>query len=133
MQEISAIVDIPEEKLVSLLDSYHQTSCASLDKKLGDHQCKELIELIVSENHGVFDAIAQEHVSELLSDILETLSEREALIIRMRYGLEDGEKKSLQAVGDVLGLSRERVRQIESKILNKLKLNREIRSFRGVA
>ena len=127
------MLDTPEEKLVCFLESYHQTNCASLDKKLGDHQNKELVELIVSENQDTFDAIAQEHASGLLSDILETLSDREAFVIRMRYGLDDGEKKSLQAVGDALGLSRERVRQIESKILNNLKLNRVIRSFRGVA
>ena len=66
--------------------------------------------------------ILQQIENEELTDLLERLSEREKLIIRIRYGLEDGKPHTLAETGEVIQVSRERVRQLEMRALKKLRL-----------
>ena len=133
IQEIADMVDMSEDKLSELLEIYQKTSCTSLDKTVGKDADTELIALIASDQQGTFDAIAANDMRDVLEDLISGLKEKEALVLRMRFGLEDGESKTLQAIGDTLGVSRERIRQLESKALRKLRASKSVRSFRGVA
>jgi RNA polymerase primary sigma factor len=60
-------------------------------------------------------------MQEQLHDVLTTLTEREAAVVKMRFGLTDGEQHTLDEIGRAFGLTRERIRQIESKTLSKLR------------
>lgn len=131
--ELCETTGIPEEKLLALLESCHQTDCVSLDKTVGQEKNNELIELVASQHQGTFEAIAQQNVAAILSDVLDQLTENEAFVIRRRFGLDDGEKKTLGEIGEVLSITPERVRQIELKALRKLRCKQEVRTFRGVA
>lgn len=133
IQEIAESIEMPEDKLSDLLELYQKTSCTSLDKLIGAEGDTELIDLIASDHQGTFEAIAGKNTREVLDDLICTLTEREALVMRMRFGLDDGDPKTLQAIGDALGISRERIRQLETKALRKLQKSEDIRSFRGVA
>ena len=133
VKEIAESIEMPEDKLSELLELYQKTSCTSLDKMIGTEGDTELIDLIASDDQGTFDAIAGKNTREVLEDLISTLTEREALVMRMRFGLDDGEAKTLQAIGNALGVSRERIRQLETKALRKLQKSEGIRSFRVVA
>ena len=129
--EVAQMLDISEETLKGFLQKYSQTNCLSLDKTIGKENETELIELISSDEQGTFETIAQENVREVLNSVLDKFHEREVMVLKMRYGLDDGQPKTLRAIGEVLGLTRERVRQIEAKTLRKLRGKEELRSFRG--
>ena len=131
--EIAIFLDIPEAALSKILTQYFQTNCKSLDLTIGDKDDTQLLDIIASQEDAVFDTVAQSDIREVLNKILDKCHERDAKVIKMRYGLEDGVPKSLREIGDQLDLTRERVRQIEKKALRKLRANEEIRSFRGVA
>lgn len=93
----------------------------SLDVKVGTAQDTELIELLASEQQSPEAIATQDLMRESLSTLLSELESREQLIIEMRFGLKDGLAKSLADIGEVLNISRERVRQIEAKAMRKLR------------
>ena len=69
-----------------------------------------------------------------ISQVLETLTEREEKVIRLRFGLEDGKPRTLEEVGQMFGVTRERIRQIEAKALRKLRhpsRSRKLRDYMG--
>jgi RNA polymerase sigma factor (sigma-70 family) len=131
--ELSELIEMPLKELEKLMERFLSTSCTSLDQGIGKEEDSELSELIASDQQGTFDLIAQQNTRDFLGTLVETLPDKEALVIRMRYGLDDGEKKTLQAIGEVLGVSRERARQLQNRALKKLRQNREIQRFQGVA
>ncbi|KJK49546.1 sigma factor-like helix-turn-helix DNA-binding protein, partial [Streptomyces sp. NRRL F-4428] len=85
----------------------------------GDSEFGDLIE--DSEAVVPADAVSFTFLQEQLQSILGTLSEREAGVVSMRYGLNDGQPKTLDEIGRVYGVTRERIRQIESKTMSKLR------------
>ena len=93
----------------------------SLDVKVGTAQDTELIELLASAQQSPEAIATQDLMRESLSTLLSELESREQLIIEMRFGLKDGLAKSLADIGEVLNISRERVRQIEAKAMRKLR------------
>ncbi len=69
-----------------------------------------------------------------ISEVLETLTEREEKVIRLRFGLEDGKSRTLEEVGQMFGVTRERIRQIEAKALRKLRhpsRSRKLKDYLG--
>jgi RNA polymerase primary sigma factor len=81
---------------------------------------------------GPVDATSNQLLKEQLHTILNSLSKRERAVLEMRFGLEDGESHTLEEVGRAFGVTRERVRQIESKALRKLRhpgYRRKLRDF----
>lgn len=67
------------------------------------------------------ELLTKQFIREDLKKVIDSLNERERLVIRWRFGLDDGRMKTLQEIGDLMGVSRERVRQIESYAFRKLK------------
>lgn len=67
------------------------------------------------------DAASYELLKEQIGEVLDTLTEREESVLRLRFGLDDGRSRTLEEVGKVFGVTRERIRQIEAKALRKLR------------
>ncbi len=131
--ELANLTEIPLNSLEQLMEQFVNTKCASLDQMIGKERDTELATLIASNVQDTFEAIAQEHVRAFLCSLLETLTEREAMILRMRFGLDGEPPQTLQSIGKVLGVSRERIRQVETKALTKLRKHRGLRDLQGAA
>ena len=94
----------------------------SLHTPLGEDGDSEFGDLIEdSEAIVPADAVSFTLLQEQLHNVLDTLSEREAGVVSMRFGLGDGQPKTLDEIGKVYGVTRERIRQIESKTMSKLR------------
>nr|7KUF_B Chain B, RNA polymerase sigma factor, DNA-directed RNA polymerase subunit beta chimera [Mycobacterium tuberculosis]8CWR_B Chain B, RNA polymerase sigma factor SigA,DNA-directed RNA polymerase subunit beta [Mycobacterium tuberculosis H37Rv]8CWT_B Chain B, RNA polymerase sigma factor SigA,DNA-directed RNA polymerase subunit beta [Mycobacterium tuberculosis H37Rv]8CWT_D Chain D, RNA polymerase sigma factor SigA,DNA-directed RNA polymerase subunit beta [Mycobacterium tuberculosis H37Rv]8CWT_F Ch len=72
-------------------------------------------------HHVAVDAVSFTLLQDQLQSVLDTLSEREAGVVRLRFGLTDGQPRTLDEIGQVYGVTRERIRQIESKTMSKLR------------
>ena len=90
-------------------------------KAITDNYRTYLMDLNDTDAIAPSDAVAFSLLQEQFKQVLETLSPREAGVIKMRYGLEDGQPKTLDDIGRVYGVTRERIRQIESKTMSKLR------------
>ena len=132
-EELSVLTEIPMDTLATLLEKFVQLKCASLDQKRGDDEQTQLIDFIPSGEPGTFETIIQENTKEFLGTLINELKDKEAQVIRMRFGLDDGKAKTLQAIADQIGLTRERIRQIEMKALKKLRQLEETKRFKGAA
>jgi RNA polymerase primary sigma factor len=94
----------------------------SLDQTIGDEGDSQLGDFIEdSEAVVAVDAVSFTLLQDQLQSVLQTLSEREAGVVRLRFGLTDGQPRTLDEIGQVYGVTRERIRQIESKTMSKLR------------
>ncbi len=100
----------------------------SLDAPIGDDGLSRVSEVVADPNAALpFDRIIQETDASLVREVLATLTERESAILRLRFGLEDGRPKTLEEVGERMGVTRERIRQIQEEALKKLRVGMEER------
>ncbi len=105
----------------------------SLDKPLGDDNDASIGDLIGGTQEGVEEEVEISLTEDTLHRALETLPPREQEVLRLRYGLANEEPQSLEAIGRTMGLTRERVRQIEGQALERLAVSREIEALRSAA
>ncbi|KAJ0970969.1 hypothetical protein J5N97_018928 [Dioscorea zingiberensis] len=100
----------------------------SLDQKVGINQNLKLSEVIADPDaETAEDILMKEFMKQDLNKVLNSLNPREKQVVRWRFGLEDGRMKTLQEIGEIMGISRERVRQIESCAFRKLKNKKRIK------
>ncbi len=119
MHELAAKLDIPEERYELFYKALTLGTTVSLETHVGDKgQLVDALESSYTERPG--DALEYGNEVELMNKMLEWLSERDADILQMRYGLNGYSPMTLQEIGDKIDLSRERVRQIEGEALKKL-------------
>jgi RNA polymerase primary sigma factor len=119
-EELAKELDMPVEK-VEEVQKYGREPI-SLHTPLGEDGDSEFGDLIEDTDAiAPQDAVSFSLLQEQLKNVLETLSPREAGVIKMRYGLDDGQPKTLDDIGRVYGVTRERIRQIESKTMAKLR------------
>ena len=103
----------------------------SLHTPLGEDGDSEFGDLIEDTDAiAPQDAVSFSLLQEQLRDVLSTLNERDASVIRMRYGLDDGQSKTLDDIGRVWDVTRERIRQIEAKTMKKLKEKSSLRPLK---
>ena len=119
-EELAAELDMTPEKVIEV--QKYGREPISLHTPLGEDGDSEFGDLIEdSEAIQPGEAVSFTLLQEQLHSVLDTLSEREAGVVSMRFGLTDGQPKTLDEIGKVYGVTRERIRQIESKTMSKLR------------
>ena len=120
LEEIAAELNLPIEKIIEANRTAADT--LSLDMPVGDEEDTTIGSFVEDDNTpGPVDATSNAMLSEALTEILGTLTEREADVLRMRFGMYDGRTHTLEEVGQIFGITRERIRQIENKAIRKLR------------
>lgn len=128
--EVAASMKLPVEKVRSLLAIARDT--VSLETPVGSDGSSELRDLIADEGvKSPMDSLVSEDLSMTVLGALETLSEREQRILRMRFGIGDQEAHTLAEIGREFGLSRERIRQLQALALRKLRMASQADSLRA--
>jgi len=118
--ELAKEMDITPEKVLEI--QQYAREPISLDQTIGDEGDSQLGDFIEdSEAVVAVDAVSFTLLQDQLQSVLQTLSEREAGVVRLRFGLTDGQPRTLDEIGQVYGVTRERIRQIESKTMSKLR------------
>ena len=120
VEEIAAELNLPVEKIIEANRTAADT--LSLDTPVGDEEDTSIGSFVEDERTpGPADATSNALLAEALKEILDTLTEREAEVLRMRFGMYDGRTHTLEEVGQSFGVTRERIRQIENKAIRKLR------------
>lgn len=119
LQELAAACDLPADKVEKLLLLTPQT--CSLEAPAGDEDgtLGILLENVLAEQP--YETLVRDELTRIINDLLATLNERQQQLLRLRYGMEDGQCYSLEQIGNILGISKERARQLEKQAIEKLK------------
>ncbi len=131
VEELSEETGIPVEKITEMLNS--SLDSISIDSSVGEDNStlQDYISDDQSSNAPDFE-ITQKMLKEELNKALDSLDERERSVLEYRYGLKDGNVHTLEEIGNMYGITRERVRQIESRAIRKLKYtddNQDLKEF----
>jgi RNA polymerase primary sigma factor len=119
-EELAKEMDITPDKVLEI--QQYAREPISLDQTIGDEGDSQLGDFIEdSEAVVAVDAVSFTLLQDQLTSVLQTLSEREAGVVKLRFGLTDGQPRTLDEIGQVYGVTRERIRQIESKTMSKLR------------
>ena len=119
-EELAKKLELPVEKVKSILEMNQDP--ISLETPVGSEEDSELGDFVEDDKFAnPYDATTRVLLKEQLDDVLKTLNEREEMVLRYRYGLDDGSQKTLEEVGKIFNVTRERIRQIEVKALRKLR------------
>ena len=120
VEEIAKELNLPVEKIIEANRTAADT--LSLDTPVGDEEDTSIGSFVEDERTpGPADATSNALLAEALKEILDTLTERDADVLRMRFGMYDGRTHTLEEVGQIFGVTRERIRQIENKAIRKLR------------
>ena len=120
VEEIAKELNLPVEKIIEANRTAADT--LSLDTPVGDEEDTSIGSFVEDDNTpGPADATSNAMLAEALKEILDTLTEREADVLKMRFGMFDGRTHTLEEVGQIFGVTRERIRQIENKAIRKLR------------
>ena len=120
VEEIAKELNLPVEKIIEANRTAADT--LSLDTPVGDEEDTSIGSFVEDERTpGPADATFNALLAEALKEILDTLTEREADVLKMRFGMYDGRTHTLEEVGQIFGVTRERIRQIENKAIRKLR------------
>jgi len=129
--ELGARLDIPVERVEEIMKMTQEP--VSLNTPIGEEDDSHLGDFIEDNHVAVpLDAATYTLMREQLDEVMSTLTEREQVVLRMRFGLDDGRSRTLEEVGKEFQVTRERIRQIESKALRKLRhpsRSRKLRDF----
>jgi RNA polymerase primary sigma factor len=120
LKEISQLSGFPEDKVMDIIQMIPQT--VSLSKPLGDDEENQVFNLIADPQFLTTSGKASfVYLQDQIEKVLHTLTRREEEVVRLRFGMQDGMPRTLEEVGLIFNLTRERIRQIEAKALKKLR------------
>ncbi|MBT5535938.1 sigma-70 family RNA polymerase sigma factor [Candidatus Poribacteria bacterium] len=125
-EELSVELELPVEKTRQLAGLPGEPISLDLDTSRNDDNSLHLREQLVDTRTEVENGTPRVAVRMELENVLGALTEREARVLRLRFGLEDGHERTLKEVGEELSLTRERIRQIEAEALNKLRADQRV-------
>ena len=134
VEGIADLLDIPVEYVDYCLAVQNTLlNNTSLDTPIGEDEDTALMDMISEDSVlSVEDQVAANVLGNIINELLETLTERQRKVLELRFGLKDGRERTLEEVGQVFGVTRERIRQIEAKALRKLRhpsRSRKIKDF----
>lgn len=119
-EEIGEALELSADRVREIFKISQETT--SLDTKVGEDEDSTLGEFIADESQlSPVDQASKQLLKDHLEEVLSTLTEREAKVLTLRFGLDGGQARTLEEVGKVFGVTRERIRQIEAKALRKLR------------
>ena len=119
-EELGNVLELSTKRVEEIAKLVQQP--LSLETPVGDTGDSKLLDFIRDENAPTpWELASRQVLKEQLTEVLDTLSERESRVLKLRFGLEDGRSRTLEEVGSVFGVTRERIRQIEAKALNKMR------------
>lgn len=119
-EEIGAELELPADRVREIFKISQEVT--SLNTPVGEDEDSTLGDFIPDEkNSSPVDQASRQLLKDHLEEVLSTLSEREAKVLTLRFGLDGGQQRTLEEVGKVFGVTRERIRQIEAKALRKLR------------
>lgn len=118
-KELSEVTSIPEDEIEEVLMA--SKSYLSLDNYIGNEEDKTFLESLEDEDTNVEKAIIAKTLKSSIDEIISSLDPREAEIIMKRYGFDGESPKTLEELGESMGVSRERIRQLENRALEKLR------------
>ena len=119
-EELSKKLELPVDKVKAILEMNQDP--ISLETPVGSEEDSELGDFVEDDKFlNPYDATTRVLLKEQLDEVLKTLNEREEMVLRYRYGLDDGSPKTLEEVGKIFNVTRERIRQIDVKALRKLR------------
>jgi RNA polymerase sigma factor (sigma-70 family) len=126
LEELAAAAELTVEQVQSTLEAAREPM--QLDELVGDEEDRPREDLLAdTESELPEQATARQLLTEAIGYLLASLSPREAAILKLRYGLSDGESHSMAQIGEIMGYSRERIRQLQHEALSKLRrLDREL-------
>ena len=122
MEELAEVCELEVDKVLDILK--RDKNIVSLDTPIKEDEDSSLVEFIPSDAHFgdvVIHEVEQNNLREKIDEVLTDLSDQEQQVIRMRFGLDDDTPKTLEEIGKVFGVTRERIRQIEAKAIRKLR------------
>ena len=129
--EIANYMDMPEDKVKKIMEFSNET--ASLDTTVDDENVTSLSDLICSDNYEQpFEEVFAHNLQDILNESLNHLNERERIIVCLRYGLNAEAPQTLEEIGKLLNITRERVRQIQNKAIQKLRTFSMIKELKDV-
>ena len=119
-EEIAAVINMPTDKVREIMRVSQEP--VSLETPIGEEEDSHLGDFIPDDDAPApQDAASHTLLKEQLNEVLASLTPREERVLRLRFGLEDGRSRTLEEVGEVFNVTRERIRQIEAKALRKLR------------
>ena len=121
-QELAEVCELEVDKVLDILK--RDKNIVSLDTPIKEDEDSSLVEFIPSDAHFgdvVIHEVEQNNLREKIDEVLTDLSDQEQQVLRMRFGLDDDTPKTLEEIGKVFGVTRERIRQIEAKAIRKLR------------
>jgi RNA polymerase primary sigma factor len=119
-EEIGKELELSGDRVREIFKISQETT--SLDTKVGEDEDSTLGDFIADESQlSPVDQASKQLLKDHLEEVLSTLTEREAKVLSLRFGLDGGQARTLEEVGKVFGVTRERIRQIEAKALRKLR------------
>ena len=128
-EEIAKVLGVDVDKVQVAMDMSHAVT--SLDTPIGDEEEDCIGDMIADDGiESPMEAMIKEANHKIIEQVFSTLSEREAQILRMRFGFDEQEPKTLEDVGEHFGLTRERIRQLELKALRKLRNPARVKMLR---
>ena len=122
MEELAEVCELEVDKVLDILK--RDKNIVSLDTPIKEDEDSSLVEFIPSDAHFgdvVIHEVEQNNLREKIDEVLTDLSDQEQQVLRMRFGHDDDTPKTLEEIGKVFGVTRERIRQIEAKAIRKLR------------
>lgn len=122
LDELAEVCDMEPDKILEILK--RDKNVVSLDTPIKEDEDSSLVEFIPSDSNlddVVIHEVEQKNLREKIDELLTGLNDQEQKVLRMRFGLDDDDPKTLEEIGKVFGVTRERIRQIEAKAIRKLR------------
>ena len=130
-EEISEYLKMPIDQIIFAKKSYYTSSTISLNMDVGDDNDTSIEDFIGADTPDSFDIVSNNELSGICIEALNTLTEKEKFVLMNRFGFDGTGAKTLEEVGKMLGVTRERIRQIENKAIRKLRHPTRRKLFEG--